>query len=214
MKILVTEEQIKYMLKEMPYPQSFNMETFKSIKSFSGRIKYCEEHLQRISSGSARIVYKIDNEKVLKLAKNQKGIAQNNVESEYYLQDHYPIVAKCFDSDEDGMFVEMELAQRCSPSQFKKIVGFDFNLLFPYLNNMFKKYNTPDMYIDPKTKEMMDNNEWLYDLTSLIGDYDMPIGDVTRLNSYGIVKREGIDMVVLIDYGLTNGVFTDYYARK
>ena len=59
------------------YPTSFNIEEFKQLKSFNQRIQYCEQHLQRISSGSSRIVYKIDDEKVLKLAKNKKGLAQN-----------------------------------------------------------------------------------------------------------------------------------------
>lgn len=63
-------------IKEMTYPETFNMEEFKSISRFASRIKYCETHLQRISSGSGRIVYKIDDEKVLKLAKNPKGVAQ------------------------------------------------------------------------------------------------------------------------------------------
>ena len=44
------------------------MKVFKSLPSFAARVRYCNEKLQRISSGSARIVYKIDDEKVLKLA--------------------------------------------------------------------------------------------------------------------------------------------------
>ena len=43
------------------YPASFSMEEFKKLTSFAKRIAYCEEHLQRISSGSSRIVYKIDD---------------------------------------------------------------------------------------------------------------------------------------------------------
>ena len=65
---------------EEDYPSSFDMERFKSLTSFNARIKYCEEHLQRLGSGSSRIVYKIDDKKVLKLAKNKKGISQNGTE--------------------------------------------------------------------------------------------------------------------------------------
>ena len=84
------------------YPSSFDMGTFKSLKSHAGRNRYAQEHLQRLSSGSSRIVYKIDDEKVLKLAKNDKGIAQNEVEIEY---GQYPdiddVVAKIFDYDDE-----------------------------------------------------------------------------------------------------------------
>ena len=76
-KIIVTESQYMKIIDEMAYPVSFNMAEFKTLTTFSERIRYCQTRLQRISSGSARIVYKIDNEKVLKLAKNRKGIAQN-----------------------------------------------------------------------------------------------------------------------------------------
>ena len=75
-KIYLTEEQFNY-LKEMAYPTSFNMEEFKSIRSFADRVKYCEQRLKKLGAGSSRRVYQIDNEKCLKLAKNGKGIGQN-----------------------------------------------------------------------------------------------------------------------------------------
>ena len=65
---------------EEAYPESFNMETFKSLRNHAERNRYAAEHLQKIAAGSSRIVYKIDDEKVLKLAKNDKGIAQNETE--------------------------------------------------------------------------------------------------------------------------------------
>ena len=84
-KNIVTESQYMKIIDGMAYPVSFNMAEFKTLKTFTARIKYCQARLQRISSGSARIVYKIDNEKVLKLAKSRKGIAQNEAEgSDYY----------------------------------------------------------------------------------------------------------------------------------
>ena len=38
------------------YPQSWDIEEFKKLKSFNARIKYCNQHLTRISSGSSRVV--------------------------------------------------------------------------------------------------------------------------------------------------------------
>ena len=84
-KIIVTESQYMKIIDEMAYPVSFNMAEFKTLTTFAECIRYCQTRLQRISSGSARIVYKIDNEKVLKLAKSRKGIAQNEAEGgDYY----------------------------------------------------------------------------------------------------------------------------------
>ena len=95
------------------YPISFDMDKFKSLTKFSQRIAYCEANLKRISSGSSRIVYMIDNEKVLKLAKNQKGLAQNSTEidwgNDYYFE---YILAHTIDSSDKDLWVEMELAKK------------------------------------------------------------------------------------------------------
>lgn len=196
----------------MAYPTSFDIQQFKQIRSFAEKIRYCDSRLIKLGSGSGRIVYQIDDEKVLKLAKNAKGIAQNAVEAEGYIQ-NYSIAARVFETDDNDSFVEMELARKCSKSQFRNIVGFDISLVEPYLTKRFtnrKHYIT----ISPEDEVMLDENEWMSDLGELVGDYDMPLGDVVRISSYGIVKRDDGDAIVLIDFGLTKGVYDEFYARK
>ena len=212
----LNEQDLSYLIKsviaEMAYPVSFNMRDFKNISSYSGRMKYCETHLTKLASGSGRVVYKIDDEKVLKLAKNQKGIAQNEVESQYYIQ-NYDIVARVFDADDNNTFLEMELARKCTKSEFRKIVGFSFDLIYPYLDSVLGTSRYGRQNVSDEDKAMLDDNEWMISLLELVGDYGMPLGDVTRISSYGIVKRDGQDAVVLVDFGLTQGVYDDYYAR-
>jgi hypothetical protein len=38
-----------------------------------------------------------------------------------------------------------------------------------------------------------------------------PAGDLMRLNSYGIVNRNGEDIIVIIDFGLTHDIYDEYY---
>ena len=102
------KESLKFTLIESlldeDYPSSFNMEHFNSLKSFNQRINYCQEHLQRISSGSSRIVYKIDNTKVLKLSKNKKGLAQTAVEIHWGNDSYFgSILADVFHYNEDDL---------------------------------------------------------------------------------------------------------------
>ena len=66
---------------EEDYPSNFNLEEFSKLTSFNKRIQYCQERLKRISSGSSRIVYMVDDTKVLKIARNQKGLGQNEIEA-------------------------------------------------------------------------------------------------------------------------------------
>jgi hypothetical protein len=203
-------------LMDEDYPSSFDMEHFKSLRKYSERVKYCDQHLQKISSGSARIVYIIDNEKVLKLAKNEKGVAQCEVEIQWG-NDSYlgGILAKTLDSHPDGLWVEMELARKVKKGDFKTLAGFNFDDLNTYLRNAEQqmKGRRPMFSIDQNVQEAMEQNEFVVELVDLMNSMDAPAGDMTRLNSYGIVKRNGHDTIVLIDFGLTNDVYSDYYDR-
>ena len=202
------------------YPQSFDMEYFKTLTSFAQRINYCTEHLQKLASGSSRVVFKIDDEKVLKLAKNKKGLAQNEVEIDY---SHYDglegILAKVFDYEENNLWLEMELAVRAKKSDFKKIVGFSFDdyssALFNHeidAGNSRIRYGKMDL--DKDVLDEMWENEFMQDMFDLIGTYGIPSGDLRRVSSYGIVKRNGEDTIVLVDYGLTSDVYQDYYSTN
>ena len=214
-KVFITEEQFEQIINEMAYPASFSFDEFVSLSSYAKRIKYCNEKLRRISSGSSRVVYQVDDEKVLKIAKNQKGIAQNDAENDWVIQ-RSDSVAKVFETDKDGLYNEMELASKVSPSIFKSLVGFDFNKITDYLPYAVNKLiaGVRERYVMPTENEInfINNSEWLQNLTNLVAEMEMPMGDLFKLNSYGVVKRNGNPYVVLIDYGLTNQIYNDYYS--
>ena len=201
------------------YPQHFDMNYFKALKTFKQRIQYCQSNLQRLAAGSSRIVYKIDDEKVLKLAKNGKGIAQNEVEidksSEPYLDG---VVAKTFDHDEDNLWVEMELAKPINESEFKRITGFEFKDYVAAMHNAAKEAGQDlgyKMSVDPKIEQALWNDQdFAYSMLDFVGSHNMPIGDLTVLSSYGVVKRNGHDVIVLVDYGFTEDVYNTHYSRK
>jgi hypothetical protein len=39
-----------------------------------------------------------------------------------------------------------------------------------------------------------------------MGNTQSDVGDFGRLNSYGLVNRNGVDDIVIIDFGLTNDI--------
>lgn len=39
-------------------------------------------------------------------------------------------------------------------------------------------------------------------------------GDLTRISSWGVVRRDGGEDIVLIDFGLDDDVYANFYARK
>jgi hypothetical protein len=139
------------------------------------------------------------------------------VEIEYgQYNDIQDVVAKIFDYDEQNhLWVEMELARKVKASDFKNLVGYKFedyqvaihNYGIDSGNSRGFKYE-----IDKELLENMWENEFMYEMFSFIGNYGVPVGDLMRLNSYGLVKRDGQDQIVLIDYGLTHEVYSNYYS--
>jgi mRNA-degrading endonuclease RelE of RelBE toxin-antitoxin system len=214
-------KSFKQYIKEMAYPVSFSFEEFNNIKSYNGKLKYANERLQKISSGSARVVYKVDEEKVLKIAKNKKGIGQNSIESDWGLQRMSDIVAKIFDTNDDHFWVEMELAKKLTPNRFKQLTGMSVNEVQDILNVMYTLNNSSRRnYLKPEQlKELQDefsqkvnDNEFLTSLTDMIINFGMKYpGDFGRVNSYGEVLREGVPTVVLVDFGLSESVWDDFY---
>ena len=204
------------------YPSTWNLETFKSLKSFKERIKYCNDTLIRLASGSSRIAYKVDDDKVLKLAKNRKGIAQNSVENDRFVQQSYgDIVAKVFDVDENDLWLEMELAKKLTPDRFKQLLGFSIKSLDYYLvawnieHDGLKGYSTPEYFrskIPPEELSVINESEFINQLTDLLGNMKMPVGDFGRLSSYGECIRNGKSTVVIIDMGLSKQVAADFYG--
>ncbi len=205
----VKEEIDKFIQED--YPKSFDFEYFKTLKSFNARKNYCEEHLQRISSGSGRIIYKIDNEKVLKLAKNKKGVAQNLVEidqSEERMTED--VVAQTFDHHLDGLWVEAELCTKLTPSKFKNMVGISFNDFSKILYNEHQNTHPRQKYDINIDLDDYWENEFIYKIITYMQDYGLPHGDLRRLSTYGVNPQGDI---VIVDYGLTDDVYKQHYHR-
>jgi hypothetical protein len=169
---------------EEDYPENFSLEEFKKLTSFKKRLEYCNKNLQRISSGSSRALYKIDEEKVLKLAMNQKGIAQN--EQEIILSNYYDIsdiVAHVFDKDDkNNTWLEMELARKLTLGDFKRITGFDFKDFDATIHNYYLDAvlhrNDFRKEVDKEISQEMWENEFTYSILNFIGSYQIPAGDL------------------------------------
>lgn len=200
---------------------TFNMEEFKAMTSFSKRTQYCNAHLKRLSSGSSRIVYMLNDYMVLKLAKNAKGIAQNGGESDGYIQQSYGhIVTKVHEWDRDDLWIVSDFAKKINPARFKQLVGIDLEKVDWYLNLAYAEHNgkKANQYmrntLTPEDLEFMNNNEFCVDLEEMMRSMDLMPGDLGRISSYGEVLRNNKPAAVLIDYGLTNSTYEEFYKRR
>lgn len=197
--------------------QGFNIEEFKKLTTFQKRIQYCAERLQRINQGSSRIVYKLPDEKVLKLAKSKKGIAQNEAEIEQSLDNYInSLLAKVYDYDENNLWL---VAQYCKPindQRFQQLVGVKFSDYWDiityedYERNPVKYRRAVTKPSKPKIQDYYEN-EFINDMMDYIINYEPPIGDILRISSYGETSDGSL---VLIDYGLTKSVGEEFYNHK
>lgn len=202
-------------LMDEEYPSTFDMEHFKTLSKFVERVRYCDQHLKKISSGSARIVYLVDDKMVLKLAKNQKGIAQCETEIQWGGDSYFDeILARTIEYHPDGLWVEMELARKVKKSDFSVLEdGINFDEFGKYLKNFELENNgrKPFYNMTDAHKEILNENQFTQTICEFMLNTDSPAGDLMRLNSYGIVNRNGEDIIVIIDFGLTNDIYNEYY---
>jgi hypothetical protein len=196
------------------YPSTFDMEHFKTLSKFAERVRYCDQHLKKISSGSARIVYLVDDKMVLKLAKNQKGIAQCETEIQWGGDSYFgEILARTIMYHPDDLWVEMELARKVKKSDFQRLEDINFDEFGKYLKNFELENNgkKPFYGITDAHKEILNENQFTQSICEFMLNTDSPAGDLMRLNSYGLVTRNGEEIIVIIDFGLTNDIYNEYY---
>lgn len=193
------------------YPEGFDPYVLDKLPSFRQRIAYAQQRLPRISSGSSRIVYKIDDNHVLKLARNPKGIAQNGVESDGYIQS-MNIVANVVDYSDNDLWLISEYVDNIKTNEFGQITGIPFDLFVDALMHEAHRAGQRGAYQGKVTYEQMQElyeNDFFSEIIQVMTNMDLLVGDLVKLGSYGKTKRGD---VVLRDAGFTFGVHKEHYS--
>jgi tRNA nucleotidyltransferase/poly(A) polymerase len=196
------------------------LDEFEEIQSFTKKIEFANRYFQRIGSGSGRIVYDIDGTKVFKLAKNAKGVAQNEAEiniGSYH--DTHNIVTKVLESNNNGSWIISEKAKKVNESRIRQLTGIpSLNELYYFLRNHENniKGGRNIFSLDADTEKLLNDNEFVTELQDIMSNYSISSGDLGRPSTYGEVLRDGQPTIVLTDYGLTGEVYDTHYnpSRK
>lgn len=194
------------------------LDKFEDISSFPKKIEFCNNNLGRpIGSGSGRIVYNIDGSKVFKVAKNTKGVAQNETEIDASSRSYNEtIVAKVFNHAQNNMWIVAELGKKVSEKRIKQLTHIpSLFVLGLYLRNWNDMNNGKRtiFHIDDGVVEEMEENEWVRELTDFVDSNNHATGDMNKTSTYGEVIRNGQPEIVLTDYGLSQDVFDTYYDK-
>jgi len=191
-------------------------EFLQTLSSFKERIKYAQKVWKKIGAGSGRIVFDIGDDKVCKLAKNGKGIMQNISEKDISLIEDYDFVAKVYNADLNGYWVKSEKAIKMKKSTFKQLTGFKFD---EWSNTLLQKYRdkigcfTGGCFFE--VSDDYDNiweDELLNNIIQFAINYDILPNDFSRISSWGVVNREGHNIPVIIDYGISRTTYNEFYV--
>jgi hypothetical protein len=192
--------------------EPFDVKTFKTLPSFASRVKYAKSKLPQLGTGSSRTTFDLGGEKALKLAKNAKGIAQNGVEADDYVQQS-GVVAKVYDSDPDDLWIIADNVQNITPKEFEILLGIPFKFYCQAIlthevdargNSRSHRYLTSDQM------QPLWENEFVSGIFDLMGSMDLMGGDLTRIGSYGKCRGE----LLLRDAGFTQNIMKEHYSKS
>lgn len=214
---MIREDVIRRIVKRIvneAMDDSFSLEELSSIGNYNRRVKYCREHLgMPIGKGSSRIVFQMDDEKVLKLAFNEKGVAQNDVEFDWGAQ-NYGVMPKLYDKDDDDAWIVTEYVIPAKKEDFKKCIGIDFHDFCRFVGETERQYKPKGRcrIMDKQEFETyLEKYDWLQKLYYYMCDFQPPAGDLVSLRNYGMALRDGKPEIVILDSGLNDEVLKDYY---
>lgn len=221
-KLHINENQLKIVVEKLMINEAmlddFSLDTMKSLTSFNAKLKYCKQMLgYPIGKGSSRIVFQIDDEKVLKLAYNNKGVAQNEVEADWGAQG-YGVLPTLFENDDDGEYIITEYVLPAKLKDFQQCLGITFQEFIDFITVRYNAYCRNGLQkhtnmSNERFEELCENNEWLDNFQDYQSSYGLPYGDLTMIQNYGMTIRNGEAIIVLLDSGLNDQVWNTHYKR-
>lgn len=213
--IIITEDQAENI--------ADSGDNWENLSTFKERVEYCTRHFGNyIGCGSSRVVFQMDDETVLKLAFNDAGVEQNKEETKW-ANGQYSFLPKIHDYDSDGSWIMCEYVLPAERADF----DYYFN---KHLDNECKSmvYNRPEFTefvrsVEATVKNIswqffsnekiarLRKNPFLNEVATYIETTKMSCGDLTTTNNWGLAKRNGDAMPVLLDSGWRNGMYDEFY---
>lgn len=232
MKIIINEKQEKNLfkffktkfLKEAAL-DTFSLEELSKIPSFVKRVKYCREQLGfPIGNGSSRMVFQIDDDKVLKLAKNAKGVAQNEEEESKYYAVFDDVLPRVYEASEDYSYIVSEYVLQAKNEDFQHVFGLTFKDFCDVLRIFYNQYVHRNKMLPVFNKEWIKSDEFWdkveeNDVLRAINDYMCnttyePVGDLFNIKNWGLCRRNDGEALVILDNGLSEEIYQKHYNKR
>lgn len=215
---------------ETPLPDEWDTQVFKPGNAIKKQVDYVLANSPKLGAGSSRVVTSImyqGRPTALKIAKNKKGLAQNEAELAV-ANDGYArqlgIVIPIVDWDKENdppRWLQFEVASKANEKQLCSMMKCSSlsGLVLMAKILLGKRRDTTGM----NSARIKENNQaagfttvededifygYANDLAMLADSYDIELGDLDRSANWGIYKGKP----VIIDLGFTSGVLSSYYS--
>ena len=199
---------------------NFKFDELDNLPEFEKKVEYCRQKLgPDFGQGSSRIVFDFTDSAVLKLAYNEKGVAQNRTECE--MSKKYPIVTKIFKVGKDYSWILSENVLPCEGRDFDAFLGYSWGDIQEFVAACYNEYGMEHCPCYPMEYDDFEfclnkssDADWFNALREYMNAEKIPYGDMIRLSTYGLVKRNNEMLIVILDAGLTQEILNTHYRNK
>ena len=182
------------------------LKNISELETYISRKEYAEKNLKHLSSGSSRIVYLTPEKTIVKMAKNDRGIAQNKAENNSgKLNSKY--LNKPLDCASNYSWIEVPYLEKITTKDFKEMTGLDFDEFGDAIRYNLKSISGNTDKEKPENYDVISKNPMFKEIGAVAKELDLMPGDLARISSFG--KKD--NHPVLIDVGLTKNVFEEFY---
>lgn len=175
------------------------------LETYTARKEYAERNLKHLSSGSSRIVYLTPGKTIVKLAKNDKGIAQNKAECNPKMKSKY--LNKILSCAKNHSWIEVPYLEKITEKDFEKMTGLKFNDFGESIRYGLREVSGNTDKEKPDNFAEVEKSDIYREVHDFGARFKLMPGDLARISSWG--EKNGNP--VLIDAGLTADVFEDFY---
>lgn len=181
------------------------LSNLEKLETYNARKNYAERNLEHLSSGSSRIVYLTPGGTIVKLAKNDKGLAQNKAEANPEMKSKYlnPII----NCAKNYVWCETHYLDKITEKEFEKMTDLNFDEFGDAIRYGLKNVSGNTDKEKPKNFDEIADSDIYKEIKRIGEKFKLLPGDMARISSWG--TKGGSP--VLIDAGLTLDIYEEFY---
>lgn len=197
---------IELVLEDIRSAPGFNIDVMKKFKTVPEIYNYVKQFLKPMGRGSSRMTYLLSSRKILKIAKNDAGLSQNEAEVDVFTNPSTKdVVARIFDYDPQNKWLVSELVKPLSWDQFEHITRWGWQEFVDCLKSKLQGGGFQEKDVPQHMRK------WFNAVVEMAQANKLSLGDLKVDNHWG---KTADNRVVLLDYGLTYDVGDKHYVGR